>query len=83
MSCKHVQAEPLTQLSEDELLLWDSTRFATMAHPFEDGKQFGFVDSLYLPSGEASEAKQERSRLLQAYQNEEASPDGALRGRER
>ena len=67
LSCKHVQAEPLTQLEEDELLLWDSKRFASIAHPLEDGRRFCYVDSLYLPSGDSYEAQQERSRLLEAY----------------
>ena len=67
LSRKHVQAEALEQLSEDEMLLWDSTRFASLAHPLGDGTRFVFCEALYLPSGESYEAKQGRRQLLQAY----------------
>ena len=58
LSRKHIQAEPLEQLSEDELILWDSTRFASLAQPLGDGTRFVFCDTLYLPSGETYGAKQ-------------------------
>ena len=67
LSRKQIQADPLAQLSEDELIIWDSTRFASLAHPLGDGTRFVFCDNLYLPSGETYEAKQGRRQLLQAY----------------